>query len=81
MSKELISPHMLPLPHNASFQSLPLLAPFGTAMSRSPERQAGEEPAEMTATAALMMMGSDRRGKGNAGGRGGGMSVHDLLSH
>lgn len=76
---EMISPHMLPLPHSGNFQTLPSLAPYGSGMARSPERQSGDVPAEVTATAALMMMGSDRRGNGS--GKGGRMSVHDLLTH
>lgn len=75
----MISPHMLPLPHSGNFQSLPSITPYGAGMSRSSERQSGDVPAEVTATAALMMMGNDRRANGS--GKGGRMSVHDLLSH
>lgn len=78
-SSSMISPHMLPLPHSGNFQSLPSITPYGAGMSRSPERQSGDVPAEVTATAALMMMGNDRRANGS--GKGGRMSVHDLLSH
>ncbi|KAK5937688.1 hypothetical protein PMZ80_009817 [Knufia obscura] len=62
------SPNILPLPQAAM--------PVGAMAS-----QGGQEGhAEATATAALMMLTNDRRAVGGSG-RGGGMSVRDLLSH
>ncbi|KAK5089725.1 hypothetical protein LTR70_006567 [Exophiala xenobiotica] len=62
------SPNILPLPQAAM--------PMGLAA----EQEVQEGHAEATATAALMMLTNDRRAVGGSG-RGGGMSVKDLLSH
>ena len=61
------SPNILPLP--AAMMA-------GRMENKSPMSEGG---AEATATAALMMMGNDRRGT-MEGGRGKGMSVKDLLT-
>lgn len=81
MSIGKLSPHILPLPHSGPISNLPPITRHGGTVSRSPDRQAGDVPAEVTATAALMMMGSDTRGRSAGSGRGGRMSVQDLLSH
>ena len=62
------SPNILPLPQAAM--------PMGVAAGHGGH----EAHAEATATAALMMLTNDRRVTGGSG-RGGGMSVRDLLSH
>lgn len=73
------SPHMLPLPHTGPFSPPTLPASYTNDTAHSPVQQSGDAQAEVTATAALMMMGNDRRA--NSSGRGKGMSVHDLLTH
>lgn len=66
------SPNILPLPSSA----IPM--PMGVANGPTGGSVQHEGAAEATASAALMMLTNDRRGNG---GRGGGMSVRDLLSH
>lgn len=74
------SPHILPLPQAAMSMHHTGPASFHSIGSTQGQvGQSGDVHAEATATAALMMMGSDRRGNGS--GKGGGMSVRDLLSH
>lgn len=71
------SPNILPLPKAM------MVAGFGGNTSGRADQVRGKEgdreaPDEVTATAALMMLTNDRRPNG---GKGGGMSVRDLLSH